>query len=442
MRKFLDPSFHREFGLHPPVKETLPKIDVRLYRARKLPPRVALLSSIPVPAADGAAPVAGARETLHLSKSPQPRAVRDQVQTQLWKTSVKDWLKVHDVKSAAADWELPKADERVLLEWFDAIDIDRSGSVDADEILALLASNQIACSPARLEALFLSVNKRVDESLTLHDFVKLMHIGGAAALFLRSFKPKSLAHGGRAGGFGRKGSDAGTSDRSSAAATTGPDGGGGGEQSESTTSLAECRSDGDLAVLTYRRQRVLKDLQVPAKRHAFADRESFLKKYAPGALPAYMDRWEQRTSENPEEPVGLTDAEERMAGDGTFFKHQLEAAKEEERRVAARLAAEKERAKAKAEAEEMRRLRESISLPKVNSGTAAKTSVSAASSATSHDPRRQWNRAVTTVRAVNAFVDEPRRSSLTQMPRTVSLPNLKDKRRKRLYESNSEAKIP
>ena len=106
---------------------------------------------------------------------------------ELWTASVKDWLRAHD---RGADWELPKADEKVLFEWFEAIDIDRSGSVDAEEIRALLAANQSGCSPARIEALFRIAGKQPHDELGRNDFVKLMHLGGAATLFAKSVQPE------------------------------------------------------------------------------------------------------------------------------------------------------------------------------------------------------------------------------------------------------------
>ena len=57
-----------------------------------------------------------------------------------------------------------------------------------------------------------------------------------------------------------------------------------------------------------------------------------MRKYTPGALPAYRERWSCRALEadDSEEANQLTDAETRMAADGTYFKAQIERAKEEE----------------------------------------------------------------------------------------------------------------
>ena len=51
------------------------------------------------------------------------------------------------------------------------------------------------------------------------------------------------------------------------------------------STLAESRSAGDLAVLAYRRQRVLNDLRDPMRRAPFATHDAFLSKYQPGDEP-------------------------------------------------------------------------------------------------------------------------------------------------------------
>ena len=218
-----------------------------------------------------------------------------------------------------------RADEKILLEWFDAIDIDRNGSVDAAEIRALLAANLVACSPARLEALFQAAGKRVDQELTMHDFVKVMHRGGAAALFLKEFtpvqkngakaaekakerakekaKPKAPALqrnssskssvGTSGGGGGGLGSNRPSHESDDAYFIPGANGNGGygngGGYADGSSGndkppaidddemrpLNEMRSDGDLAVLTYRRQRVLTDVRDPSKARRVRDARAF-----------------------------------------------------------------------------------------------------------------------------------------------------------------------
>ena len=387
MRAFLDPAFRREFrGIPPTDAEPLPTFDARRFGAHpglnRLPPRVRLLAD-----PDAPAPAPSPKPLLRRKNPPMTAAQRSASQRAIWKNSVRSWLISKDVKSATQDWEIPRADEKILLEWFDAIDIDRNGSVDAAEIRALLAANLVACSPARLEALFQAAGKRVDQELTMHDFVKVMHRGGTAALFLKEFtpvqkngakaaekakerakekaKPKAPAlqrnssskssTGTSGGGGGGLGSNRPSHESDDAYFIPGANGNGGyGNGSgyadgssgndkppaiddDEMRPLNEMRSDGDLAVLTYRRQRVLTDVRDPSKRGAFATRESFLSKYIPGALPAYRERWATKTaewSEKDEEAFfALTDAERAGAADGTFFKQQYDVMKAEEEEI-------------------------------------------------------------------------------------------------------------
>ena len=60
----------------------------------------------------------------------------------------------------------------------------------------------------------------------------------------------------------------------------------------------------------------------------------------PGALPGDREKWDEWQREHSEDAEALTDAEQRMAADGAFFRTQLNAAREEEEREAARVLAE------------------------------------------------------------------------------------------------------
>ena len=73
----------------------------------------------------------------------------------VWVASVKEWLQHHD---SAPEWELPEDEERFLCEWFHAIDIDRSGTLDVDEIRALLKGSGQDCSARRINRLFKQVD--------------------------------------------------------------------------------------------------------------------------------------------------------------------------------------------------------------------------------------------------------------------------------------------
>ena len=157
MRAFLDPTFRREFRDAPPRDaESLPTVDSRRFAPKRLPPRVASLEE------EEGAGIAGAssREVRPGMPPARTREQSDASRRAMWKSTVRQWMRQHDCASAAREWELPRADERVLLEWFDAIDVDRNGAVDAEEIRSLLGANLVGCSPARLESLFQSAGKR------------------------------------------------------------------------------------------------------------------------------------------------------------------------------------------------------------------------------------------------------------------------------------------
>ena len=77
-----------------------------------------------------------------------------------------------------ADWELPAAEERQLIEWFQALDIDGSGSVEAEEIRALFQALGLHCTQGTINKLFASIQRNPHDELKIHDFVKMMHGGG------------------------------------------------------------------------------------------------------------------------------------------------------------------------------------------------------------------------------------------------------------------------
>lgn len=153
---------------------------------------------------------------------------------QLWKRDVKQWLQLHD---RGADWELPAAEKRQLVEWFNALDIDGSGSVEVEEIKALMSAVGAQCTQAMLISMFASIQKHITDELNMHDFVKLMHLNG--------------------GGIFREDGDGGA---------------GGGTGADSA----------GLMMMSYRRQRILSDIRDPSKRSAFSSKESFERQYGNG----------------------------------------------------------------------------------------------------------------------------------------------------------------
>ena len=147
MRAFLDPNWNREFGQAVVDRDVLPSRRTQseldgFSRRAPVHKRLELLAD-PQKAATAARN--GATRPRR-KKNGNEATVVAQAQRELWKTQVKDWLRAHD---RGADWELPKCDEKVLFEWFEAIDIDRSGTVDAEEVRKLLAANHVGSSPAR-----------------------------------------------------------------------------------------------------------------------------------------------------------------------------------------------------------------------------------------------------------------------------------------------------
>ena len=144
---------------------------------------------------------------------------------QLWKRDVKQWLQMHD---RGADWELPAAERRQLVEWFNALDVDGSGSVEVEEIKALMSAVGARCTQAMLISMFASVQKHIGDELDMHDFVKLMHLNG--------------------GGIFRDNGEGGA-------------------------------DNAGLMMMSYRRQVILSDIRDPSKRRAFSSKESFESKY-------------------------------------------------------------------------------------------------------------------------------------------------------------------
>lgn len=334
MRAFLDPGWKREFG-YPREHEPLPKTASPFGASSKERQSISQLLADPSQAKTAAAVLRRRRE--RRDASPSKRDLHE-ANRELWTASVKDWLRQHD---RGADWELPKADEKVLFEWFEAIDIDRSGTVDASEISALLAANRSGCSPARIEALFRIAGKQPHDELGLHDFVKLMHLGGAATLFAREYQPGDEVDDDPYGYLGT------------------PAVGGADDEGVQSSTLSESRSSGDLAVLAYRRQRVLNDLRDPTKRAPFATHDAFLRKYAPGARKEYLKQWKANATAEGESslPRELTDTEQRRAAEGRFLQLQL---REHDRAAAA----EESAAAAAAEAAAARPVR--ATLPSVS----------------------------------------------------------------------------
>ena len=235
--------------------------------------------------------------TLNRQGAPTPQQVRAS-QRRLWKREVKLWLRKHD---RGSDWELPAAEERQLVSWFNALDLDGSGTVEEEEIRALLQASGARCSPSVLRKMFATVDKQPTDrvrqqtclahqicyphslrtlppllshtlsrplcaQLNLQDFIKLMHLNGGL------FQPPDPS--------------ASQEDEYQ------PSGGGAGAQQEqrgrgldlgAASAGTRPPMEGQaLMMMNYRRLRMMTDIRDPAKRNGFRDREAFAHAYGGG----------------------------------------------------------------------------------------------------------------------------------------------------------------
>ena len=85
---------------------------------------------------------------------------------QLWRGEVMRWL-----ESIGGDTnkfkKLSLRDKNELTAWFNALDMDGSGSVEEDEINALMDAMGVPCSRKLLVQLFASIDKPIDAELTM-----------------------------------------------------------------------------------------------------------------------------------------------------------------------------------------------------------------------------------------------------------------------------------
>ena len=103
-------------------------------------------------------------------RRPLPRHVKKALR-QLWRNDVKRWCESQDKQ---VDWGWDKREEQELAEWFSALDVDQSGTVEEDEIRALMHAMGIEVTPGRLVRMFANIGKPVEACLSKNEFVRFM----------------------------------------------------------------------------------------------------------------------------------------------------------------------------------------------------------------------------------------------------------------------------
>lgn len=193
----------------------------------RLPP---LVGVAPDPDATALPPLSAAVQNLRSKRKQRPR--RPPKPRQLWQQEVKNWLQGRD---KAVDWGFNKRDEQEIINWFNALDMDSSGTVEEGEVRALVDAMGAEVSSKQLSRMFASIGREEGEvHLTKAQFVKLMTLHGA------SLTGQNRRAGGAAGLF------------------------------DSNTRLL---------MLAYRRQRLLEHIRDPGKRRNFADETAFVNAY-------------------------------------------------------------------------------------------------------------------------------------------------------------------
>lgn len=212
-------------SLSPRVPQQLPKLgSPRLELAKKR---------------DVVAGVDGVSGVPNLSPRRSPRKKRVEpahvtaARRTLWMSDVRRWCDGHEKHIQGWGWD--QKEEEEFAEWFHALDIDQSNSIEEDEVRALMNALGITPEPGQMKAMFAAVGKKTSESLSRPDFVRFM------------MKNMHILAG------------------SSFASTTG-------QLFDANTRLM---------MLAYRRARLLQDLADPQKRRNFRDFESFNDAYGP-----------------------------------------------------------------------------------------------------------------------------------------------------------------
>ena len=149
---------------------------------RGLSPRQSRVSVSPRASADPALDTRATRGLPPLSAAVHTLRSKHRVQCrprpqagQLWRADVKHWMDDH---GKATERELNKNDQQEAAAWFTALDMDKSGSVEEDEIRALMDALGVEATRKDLRRMFASIGKKLDAELTKQEFVKFMALHG------------------------------------------------------------------------------------------------------------------------------------------------------------------------------------------------------------------------------------------------------------------------
>lgn len=166
-------------------------------------------------------------------RRPVPIEVKRAIR-KLWRSDVRQWC---ESQAKAVDLvQRNQKQEAMIDEWFNALDMDRSGTVEEDEVASLMNAMGVDPDPKLIKQMFEAIGKPVNAQLTRQEFIKFV-TANASRLSNPTF--------------------------------TSADGSGKGLFDSNT----------QLMMMAYRRQRLIDEVQIPANRGYFRDVSSFNERY-------------------------------------------------------------------------------------------------------------------------------------------------------------------
>ncbi|KAL1526548.1 hypothetical protein AB1Y20_015256 [Prymnesium parvum] len=102
-------------------------------------------------------------------KDPSPAHVR-----KVWRAGVKNWLDNHSTRVDLRTSAQKERQAAELTAWFYALDVDSSGSIEEHEIRKFFQAMGMRVSKKQLVETFQSIGKDINAELTMNEFVRLM----------------------------------------------------------------------------------------------------------------------------------------------------------------------------------------------------------------------------------------------------------------------------